>query len=67
MMTIRLNGETREVSDGMTVEKLLEEVGMKGKAVVVEMNEMVVFPKEYSTKAVEHGAKLEIVALAAGG
>lgn len=67
MQTIKLNGETHTCELPMTVATLLESLGMAGKPVVVELNEEAVFPREYELKMVEASARVEIVALAAGG
>jgi len=66
-ISIILNGRPHEADDGATVESLLRELGMEGKPLVVELNEVVVFPRDYAHTAVPAGARLEIVVLAAGG
>lgn len=65
--TIMLNGEPHPLERETTVEELLASLGMVGRPVVVELNEQAVFPRDYPTLQVLPGARVEIVALAAGG
>ncbi len=65
--TITLNGKAHPVDGAQSITSLLDSVGMAGKPVVVELNEEAVFPRDYANVQVEVGARVEIVALAAGG
>lgn len=65
--TITLNGQPHGIEVPMTVAGLLRSLGMEGKPVVVELDEVAVFPREFSHTSVADGAKVEIVVLAAGG
>ena len=65
--TITLNGAEHPIEGTVTIERLLESIGLIGKPVVVELNEQAIFPRDYSQTMVELGARVEIVALAAGG
>ena len=64
---IQLNGKEHPLKQALSVADLLESIGWGGRAVVVELNEEPVFPREYGKTMVEPGARVEIVALAAGG
>jgi thiamine biosynthesis protein ThiS len=64
---ITLNGSPHPIAGPITLEHLLENLGLAGKPVVVELNEQAVFPRDYPRIPVENGAKIEIVTLAAGG
>lgn len=65
---ITLNGSPHALEEGaVSLERLLESIGLAGKPVVVELNEQAVFPRDYSGTLVENGARVEIVTLAAGG
>ena len=66
-MKIQLNGKPHELDIAMSVSDLLDSIGYGGKPVVVELNEQAIFPRDYSSVAVEDGARIEIVTLAAGG
>jgi thiamine biosynthesis protein ThiS len=65
--TITLNGSPHPIEGALTIARLLETTGMGGKPVVVELNELAIFPRDYPHTQVEPGARVEIVALAAGG
>ncbi len=65
--TITLNGAPHPVEAAVSIEALLASIGLAGKPVVVELNEQAVFPRDYPRAVVEPGARVEIVALAAGG
>lgn len=67
MQTIQLNGKEHPLEEAQSVAELLETIGWAGKAVVVELDQKPVFPREYGKTRVEPGARVEIVALAAGG
>ena len=66
-MTITLNGKSQQLPGPLTVRELLVRLGLEGKPVVVERNQMPVFPRAHNTSRVEADAAGEIVALAAGG
>lgn len=67
MISIKLNGTAHEMKSPVTVRELLESLGLGGKPVVVEVDEVAVFPREYGEVRTTDGARVEIVALAAGG
>lgn len=64
---ITLNGQVQEIETPITVEGLLRSLGMEGKPVVVELDELAVFPRDFGHTPVLDGARVEIVVLAAGG
>jgi thiamine biosynthesis protein ThiS len=65
--TIMLNGQSHGIELPMTVGGLLCSLGMEGKPVVVELDEVAVFPRDFPRTPVPDGARVEIVVLAAGG
>jgi len=65
--TITLNGAPHPLEHAVSITELLAATGLAGKPVVVELNEQAVFPRDYPHTQVEPGARVEIVALAAGG
>lgn len=65
--SITLNGSPHPIDAPLTVASLLDSIGFAGKPVVVELDEQPVFPRDYATTTVGPGARVEIVALAAGG
>jgi sulfur carrier protein len=66
-MQVRLNGELREIPDGLTVAGLLTHLGVKAQRVAVEVNETVVTKNRYEQQALRSGDSVEIVAFVGGG
>jgi len=66
-MNITLNGSFYEIDGPVSLEGLLQHIGLQGKPVVIELNEVAVFQRDYPTIAVQEGARIEVVTLAAGG
>lgn len=66
-MQVRLNGELREIPDGLTVAGLLAHLGVKAQRVAVEVNELVVTKDRYAAQAIGPGDTVEIVAFVGGG
>ena len=66
-MQIKLNGEVRDIPEGLTVAGLLEHLEIKAERVAVEVNEEVVTKKEHATHTVQPGDAVEIVAFVGGG
>jgi sulfur carrier protein len=66
-MQVRLNGELREIPDGMTVATLLTHLGVKAQRVAVEVNETVVTKDRYDAQKIGAGDSVEIVAFVGGG
>jgi sulfur carrier protein len=64
---VRLNGEQRELPDGLTVETLLGHLGVKATRVAVEVNETVVTKDRYAAQRLSGGDSIEIVAFVGGG
>ena len=48
-MTITLNGTKRDFPAPLTMTSLLEAVGLAGKPVIVEQNQLALLPKEITT------------------
>jgi sulfur carrier protein len=66
-MHILLNGERTTVAGPMTVQALLDHLGVDARVVAVELNRRVVKRQQYMDTAVEDGAEVEIVAFVGGG
>jgi thiamine biosynthesis protein ThiS len=67
LMTITLNGTKREFPEPLTMADLLEAVGLAGKPVVVEKNQLALLPREIGETSVAEGDVIEIVQITAGG
>ncbi len=66
-VTVRLNGETREVPEGLSVEKLLLHLELHPKLVVVEHNGDILRRDAYGAAPVRDGDTLELVHFVGGG
>jgi sulfur carrier protein len=66
-MQVKLNGEIRDVPDGVTVTGLLAQLGVKAQRVAVEVNEAVVTKDRYDGHALRAGDSVEVVAFVGGG
>lgn len=65
-MRLTVNGENKEVPEPLTVEKLLDHLGLNG-AVAVERNSQVVPRAEHPNVCLEHEDVIEIVHFVGGG
>ena len=66
-MNIALNGEKKEVPDGLTVLGLLELLNIQPVRVAVELNLDIVKKSVYSTTSIKEGDRLEVVSFMQGG
>lgn len=66
-MRATVNGELRELPDGVTVGALLESLGTTRAGIAVASNERVVRRSEYDTHVIADGDSIEIIKAVAGG
>lgn len=66
-MRLTVNGENREVEDGLSVEALLRRLGLEPAKVAVERNLEIVSRSRFGATALAAGDKLEIVQFVGGG
>jgi len=66
-MQVIINGEPRDVPDGVTVSELIEFLGLDGSRVAVECDRSIVTRDLWAETPVAEGAKLEIVMFVGGG
>jgi thiamine biosynthesis protein ThiS len=66
-MKIRVNGEEREIADGLSLARLLEELQIRAGRVVVELNRNIVSREAHDTTLLKEGDALEIVHFVGGG
>ena len=66
-MKIRLNGEEKEIADGLSIAKLLEELQLRSGRVVVELNRDIVSREAHGSTLLKAGDALEIVQFVGGG
>ena len=66
-MKVRVNGEEREIADGLNVARLLEELQIRPGRVVVELNRNIVSRETHASIQLKEGDTLEIVHFVGGG
>ena len=66
-MRVKINGENREVDDGLTLTALLESLQIRPGRVVVERNRDIVPRDSYNATLINDGDTLEIVHFVGGG
>lgn len=66
-MQIFVNGETREVPEGLEVSALLSHLGLPAARVAIERNLEILPRSQWMVTAVQHGDRYEIVHLVGGG
>ena len=66
-MNIQLNGQTREVADGITIAVLLETLELANKRLAVEVNEDLVTRGKFDSHSLNEGDQVEIVQAIGGG
>lgn len=66
-MKIKLNGEQKEIGDGVTIAALLEQLQIRPARVVIERNRDIVSREAYGATSLSEGDTLEIVHFVGGG
>lgn len=67
MIRVHLNGEPRELPDDLSVAALLEQLGVRGERVAVEVNLDVVRREARAERLIRDGDRVEIVSFVGGG
>lgn len=66
-MRVTLNGEARDLSEGLTVNDLVDALGLGKRRVAVEVNRDILPRDDYATYALQEGDVVEIVQFIGGG
>ncbi len=66
-MTVTINGEARQIPDGLSVAGMIEQLGMKGNRVAIERNLDILPRAHWQETQVQPGDKFEIVHFVGGG
>ena len=67
VMEVVVNGETRELPDGIIVSQLLETMKVTPERVVVEVNLTILKRAQHTTAVLKEGDRVEIVHFVGGG
>ena len=62
-----LNGETRSVPQGLSVDQLLAWLKMDASRVAIELNRRIVRKPEWAAAQIQEGAEIEVVWFVGGG
>ena len=66
-MTIQVNGESRGIGVGHTVAALLRELDIRAGRVAVELNLEILDRKDFETRGLSEGDRVEILSFIGGG
>lgn len=66
-MNVCVNGEAKDLAEGMTVSHLLEALKLHPKRVAVERNKRIVRRADFAVAVLAPGDAIEIVTLVGGG
>ena len=67
MITVRINGETRQYNQAITIASLIEELDLTGKRIALERNGEIVLRSLFAAQQLADGDKLEVVVAVGGG
>jgi len=66
-VTLQINGEYRDLADGLTLAALITQLGSKSDRVAVELNLEIIPRDKWPETVLRHGDRLEIVHFVGGG
>ena len=66
-MEIRLNGQTREVADGITISRLLDDLKLQPLRVAVQVNMDIIKRERYGEVVLQPGDTVEVLTFMSGG
>ncbi|OGS90323.1 MAG: thiamine biosynthesis protein ThiS [Gallionellales bacterium GWA2_60_18] len=67
MITVSINGESRQFPQVISVAALIAEMGLSGKRIALERNGEIVPRSQFAERQLADGDKLEIVVAVGGG
>ncbi len=66
-MRLLINGDEKSFAESLTLAELIEQLGMKGDRVAVELNREIVSRAQWAETKLNDGDRLEIVHFVGGG
>jgi len=66
-MRLTINGKDQDFADAHNLAQLIEQLGMKGDRVAVELNREIVSRGQWAETSLQDGDRLEIVHFVGGG
>ncbi len=67
MITVSINGESRQFNQALSVAQFIEELGYTGKRIALERNGEIVPRSQFAQQMIVDGDKLELVVAVGGG
>jgi len=67
VITVSINGATRQFTQPISIAALIEELGFTGKRIALERNGEIVPRSTFATQQLSEGDKLEVVVAVGGG
>jgi len=67
VITVSVNGTTRQVPDSSSVAALIEEMDLTGRRIAVERNGEIIPRSSFAAQQLANGDRLEIVVAVGGG
>ena len=67
IMTLHLNGESREIPNVRTLPELIDTLGLPAGALLVEHNGLALLRDEWVTRPLAEGDRIEFLRITAGG
>ncbi len=67
VMTVIVNGQAKDLPDGLTIRALIDRLGLGKQACAAEVNQALVPRREHETRELKDGDRIELVSLVGGG
>ena len=67
MITVTINGASRQLSQSISIAALLDEMGLTGKRIALERNGEIVPRSTFAAEQLSDGDRLEVVVAVGGG
>lgn len=66
-MQVYVNGDARQLKDGLTVAELVDDLGFTGRRIAVEINLEIVPRSQHAEHHIQDGDRVEVVQAIGGG
>lgn len=66
-MRVKVNGEYKEITEGTTLEALLDGFGVKRQGIAVDVNREIIPKGAYASTVLKDGDVIEIIRMVGGG
>jgi sulfur carrier protein len=66
-LKLHVNGESRDVAEGLGLEELILQLGIKKEAVVSEVNRQIIPPSDRAGLKLTEGDQIELITFVGGG